>query len=164
MAGVIKSVNELWDQFCPNDPVRYTFLEERFGLMYSHVKRTGRIIMSFTILTIIIACLGLFALSSYMIEQRRREISIRLVMGASLISIYKLLTRNFLIMVAISFIVAVPLAWYIMHKWIENYAYRIQITWDMFLLAGLIGILIAILTISYQSIKAAYTNPVDKLR
>jgi putative ABC transport system permease protein len=164
ISGVINSITDLWDQFCPNETIRYSFLDESFEAMYSDVKRTGRIIMSFAFLAIIIACLGLFALSSYMIEQRRREISIRLVMGASLISIYKLLTRNFLIMVAISFIVAVPLAWYIMHKWIENYAYRIQITWDMFLLAGLIGILIAILTISYQSIKAAYTNPVDKLR
>ncbi len=102
--------------------------------MYSDVKRTGRIIMSFAILAIIIACLGLFALSSYMVEQRSKEISIRLVMGASLKNIYGLLIQNFLIMVLISLVIAIPVAWYIMQKWIENYAYRIQISWDVFFL------------------------------
>jgi putative ABC transport system permease protein len=164
MTGVIKSVNALWDQFCPNDPVRYTFLEESYAAMYSDVKRTERILLSFSILTVIIACLGLYALSSYMVEQRNKEVSIRLVMGASLNNIYRLLTQDFLILIVISLILAIPVAWYFMHKWIESYAYRIQISWDVFVLAGAIGILITILTISYQSIKAAFTNPVDKLR
>ncbi len=159
MAGVIKSINALWDQFCPNEPVRYSFLEESFAVMYSDVKRTGRIIMSFAILTIIIACLGLFALSSYMVEKRSKEVSIRLVMGASLKNIYRLLIQDFLILIVISLVIAIPAAWYFMHKWIENYAYRIQISWDVFVLAGAIGIFITILTISYQSIKAAFTKP-----
>jgi len=164
IAGVINSISALWNQFCPNEPFRYSFLEERYAEMYSDVKRTGRIIMSFAILTIIIACLGLFALSSYSVEQRRKEISIRLVMGASLKNIYRLLIQDFLILILISLILAIPVAWYTMQKWIENYAYRIKINWDIFILAGIIGILIAILTISYQSIRAAYTNPIDKLR
>jgi putative ABC transport system permease protein len=164
IAGGIKSISALWDQFCPNEPFRYSFLEERYTVMYSDVKRTGWIIMSFAILTIIIACLGLFALSSYTVEQRSKEISIRLVMGASLKNIYRLLIQNFMILILISLILAIPVAWYSMQKWIENYAYRIKISWDIFFLAGIIGILISVLTISYQSIRAAYRNPLDKLR
>lgn len=160
----IKSIGAIWDQFCPNEPIRYSFLEESFAEMYSDVKRTGRIIMSFAILTIIIACLGLFALSSYMVEKRSKEVSIRLVMGASLNNIYRLLTQDFLILIVISLVIAIPAAWYFMHRWIENYTYRIQISLDVFLLAGVIGILIALITISYQSVKAAFTNPVEKLR
>ena len=164
ISGTINSITELWDQFCPNETIRYTFLEESFAKMYSDVKRTGLIILSFAILVIIIACLGLFALSSYMVEQRSKEISIRLVMGATLNNIYRLLIGNFMILILISFGIAIPVAWYVMQKWIENYAYRIQISWDVFLFAGIIGILIAILTISYQSVQAAIRNPVEKLR
>jgi putative ABC transport system permease protein len=164
MSGVISSITELWDQFCPNESIRFTFLEESFEAMYSDLKRTGRIIMSFAILAIIIACLGLFALSSFMVEKRSKEISIRLVMGAPIKNIYRLLIQNFFILIMISLVIAIPVARYIMQKWIENYAYRIQIGWDVFLLAGIIGILIAVLTISYQSVRAAYVNPVDKLK
>jgi len=164
ITGVIKSINELWDQFCPNEPIRYSFLDKGFIKMYSDVKRTGRIIMSFAILTVIIACLGLFALSSYSVEQRRKEVSIRLVMGASFNNIYRILTRDFITLILISLVIAIPLAWYMMNRWIENFAYRINITWVTFLFAGVLGTLIALLTISYQAIKAASANPVDNIK
>ena len=164
MTGVINSITELWDQFCPNESIRYTFLDESFEAMYAEVKRAGRIILSFAILAIIIACLGLFALSSYMVEQRSKEISIRLTVGASIYNIYSLLIQKFLFLVLISFGLAIPIAWYLMQKWLENYAFRIKISWDVFFFAGIIGLLIAIGTLSYQSIRAAQINPVEKLK
>ena len=164
MRRLLASVTSVWDQFSPNQAIRYTFLDESFAMMYADVQRMGRIFTSFAILAIIVACLGLFALSAFMVEQRSKEISIRLVLGASLSNIFRLLTQNFLRLVLISFVIAIPLAWYMMQKWLEDYEYRIQIGWDVFLLAGLLAVLIAILTISYQSIRAALMNPVDNLR
>ncbi|HZI26372.1 MAG TPA: FtsX-like permease family protein, partial [Chryseolinea sp.] len=119
---------------------------------------------SFAVLAIVVACLGLFALSAFMVEQRNKEISIRLVLGASVNNIFGLLTRNFVKLVIISFVIAVPFAWYMMQTWLEDYAYKIEITWDVFLLAGTISVLIALLTISYQSLRAALANPATSLR
>ncbi len=164
MASVIQSIAAVWKTFSPNQPIRYTFLDESFARMYDDVQRMGRIFTTFAILAIIVACLGLFALSAFMVEQRGKEISIRLVLGASLNSIFNLLTLNFLKLVFISIIIAIPIAWYMMHKWLEDFTYRTEITWDVFVLAGIMAVLIALFTISYQSIKAALANPVNSLK
>ncbi len=164
MAAMIQSVTTLWNEFSPNQSIRYTFLDQGYAQMYDDVRRIGSIFKIFAILAIIVACLGLFALSSFMIEQRGKEISIRLVLGASINNIFILLTRNFLKLVLIALIFAIPIAWYMMQRWLEDYKYRIHINWNVFLLAGLMAALIAILTISYQSIRAALMNPVDSLR
>jgi len=164
ISKVIKQVKSVWDQFSPHAVFRYTFLDERFAMSYANVQRMGRIFTGFAILTIIIACLGLFALSAYMVEQRRKEISLRLVMGAPLKNIFGLLTSNYLFLILISLTIAIPISWYGMNKWLEDYVYRIKITWDVFVAAGLISVLIAILTISYLSIRAALSNPVNNLR
>ena len=164
MPELMQSVTAIWKKFSPNLTIRYSFLDEGYARMYDDVQRMGRIFTNFAILAIIVACLGLFALSAFMVEQRSKEISIRLVLGASLNSIFRLLTQNFLLLVLISLVIAIPIAWYMMQKWLEDYEYRIQIGWDVFLLAGLLAVLIAILTISYQSIRAALMNPVDNLR
>jgi putative ABC transport system permease protein len=132
--------------------------------MYDDVQRMGRIFSTFAVFAIIVACLGLFALSAFMVEQRSKEISIRLVLGASTSNIFRLLTQNFLKLVLIALIIAVPVAWYGMHQWLQDYEYRITITWDIFLLSGLLAVCIAVLTISYQSIRAAFMKPVDTLR
>jgi putative ABC transport system permease protein len=132
--------------------------------MYSDVQRMGQISTSFSVLAIAVACLGLFGLSAFMVEQRSKEISIRIVLGASMQNILKLLTQNFMMLVLISFALATPIAWYIMKKWLEDYTYRINITWDVFAFAGLAAFVIALLTISYQSIRAAIMNPVDSLK
>jgi putative ABC transport system permease protein len=132
--------------------------------MYEDVQRMGTVFGSFAVLAIIVACLGLFALSSFMVEQRGKEISIRLVLGASVNTILRLLTQGFVKLVAISFVLAAPLAWYMMRKWLEDYEYRIDITWDIFVVAGMISVGIALLTISYQSMKAALANPATRLR
>ena len=164
VSEVIEEVSSVWNQFSPNETFQYSFMDESFARMYDNVQRMGRIFTSFAVLAIMIACLGLFALSAFMIEQRSKEVGVRLVLGASLQNIIFLLTQNFLMLVFISFIIATPIAWYLMQRWLEDFAYRIEIGWDIFLLAGLMAGGIAVLTISYQSIKAALMNPVKTLR
>lgn len=164
LAGLVGSVEEVWRQFSPHQEMRYTFLDESFARMYDDVQRTGQIFTTFAILAIMVACLGLFALSAFMVEQRRKEISIRLVLGASLKNILRLLTQNFLLLVVIALLIAGPIAWYTMKRWLADYEYRIPIGWEVFALAGLSALLIAAVTISYQSIRAALENPVHGLR
>ncbi len=142
MAEMIQSVTMLWNKFMPHQPIRYTFLDESYARMYEDVQRMGYLFASFAALAIVVACLGLFALSAFMVEQRNKEISIRLVLGASVNNIFGLLTRNFVKLVMISFVIAVPFAWYMMQTWLEDYAYKIEITWDVFLLAGTISVLL----------------------
>lgn len=164
MSSVIQSLHKVWDKFMPHQPFRYAFLDERYARMYEDVERTGKIVACFAGLAIIVACLGLFALSSFMVEQRSKEISIRLVLGAPARSIFKLLTQNFVKLVLISLIIATPLSWYMMQRWLEGYAYKIDITWDVFVIAGIIAVFIAVFTVSFQSIRAALTKPIDSLR
>lgn len=163
MSKTISDLTRIWDAFSPNQAIRYSFLDERFALMYADIKRTGRIFTSFAILAIIVACLGLFALSSYMAEQRSKEMSIRKVLGASVISIFRKLTQSFLLLVLLSLVIAVPLSWYLMRKWLQDYEYRIDISWEVFVYAGLIAMAIALLTVSAQAVRAALENPVKAL-
>lgn len=164
MGAMIRSVTALWNEFAPNQTIRYSFLDQQYARMYEDVERTRSIFSIFAILAIIVACLGLFALSAFLVEQRSKEISIRLVLGASINNILRLIVQNFLILVIISFFIAIPIAWYMMDQWLEDYKYRIQIGWEVFLLAGLMAASIAIFTISFQSIRAAFMNPVDTLK
>ncbi|MFZ6001459.1 MAG: ABC transporter permease [Bacteroidota bacterium] len=164
MPELIASITTTWKKFAPQQPLRYNFLDQRYAAMYEDVQRTGRIFTSFAILAIAVACLGLFALSAFMVEQRAKEISIRLVLGASVNSIFGMLTKNFLLLVLIAFLVATPVAWYLMQKWLQDYAYRIDMTWEVFALAGTMAAFIALATISYQAIKAAMASPVKSLR
>lgn len=164
MQAMIQAVTKVWKEFSPNQPVRFTFLDDSYARMYDDVQRIGNLFSAFALLAIIVACLGLFALSAFMTEQRSKEISIRLVLGASAKSIIQLLTGNFLKLVLISLVIAAPIAWYMMNTWLQDYAYRIEITWDVFIISGLIAGLIAILTIGYQSVRAALMNPVESLK
>lgn len=164
MPHLIKAVSEVWKTFSPNQPVRYTFLDQSYARMYDDVDRVGSIFSSFAVLAIIVACLGLFALSAFMVEQRGKEISIRLVLGASLKNIFSLLTLNFLKLVIISLIIAVPISLYMAREWLKDFAYRTEIGWDIFVFAGIVSLLIAVLTISYQSVRAALMDPVKSLR
>lgn len=160
----LASITQVWKQFAPNQVIRYTFLDQRYAQMYEDVARVGKIFTSFALLAILVACLGLFALSSFMVEQRHKEISIRLVLGASISNIVQLLTQNFVKLVCISFCIATPLAWYMMQDWLQDYQYRINITFDTFLIAGCLSLGIALLTIGYQAISAALKNPAEGLR
>jgi putative ABC transport system permease protein len=164
MQDAVQSITKVWKKFMPHQALRYTFLDDSYARMYDDVRRTGNIFASFSILAIIVACLGLFALSAYMVEQRNKEISIRLVLGASLRSIFRLLTDQFVKLVLFSFVLAVPLSWYLMNTWLEEYVYRIEIGWEIFIVAGILSLMIALVTVSYQSIRAALVNPAQSLR
>jgi putative ABC transport system permease protein len=164
VSQVLESVNSAWQKFSPHQSIRYTFLDDSFATMYEDVQRMGRIFTTFAILAIVVACLGLFALSAFMVEQRSREISIRLVMGASIRNVFHLLTNNFFVLISVSLGISIPVAWYFMEKWLNDFAFKISITWEVFAVSGLIVFLIAVLTIGYQSIKAAFINPVKSLR
>jgi putative ABC transport system permease protein len=164
MRGNIQAITNLWRKFAPHQPIRYSFLDERYAAMYVDVQRTGKIFTSFSVLAILVACLGLFALSAFMVEQRSKEISVRLVLGASVDRIFKMLTWNFVKLVLIAFLLASPLSLLLMHKWLEDYAYKTEIGWDIFAMTGATAILIALFTITYQSLRAAWVNPIINLK
>lgn len=164
MAGLIQSVTQVWKAFSPNQPIRYTFLDESFATMYADVQRIGNILSTFALLAIIVACLGLFALSSFMIEQRTKEIGIRKINGAKISEMMLMLNKNITKWVITAFIIATPIAWYVMNKWLQNFAYRAEPSWWIFGLAGLLALGIALLTVSWQSWRAASRNPVEALR
>jgi len=160
----LSTLKASWNKFFPNIPFEYQFLDQQFDALYRAETRIGHIFTAFSLLAIFVACLGLFGLSAYMVEQRNREIGIRKVLGASLPSIVGLLSHDFVKLVIIGFVIAAPFAWYTMSRWLADFAYRIEIGAGVFILAGAAAILIALLTVSWQSIRAAMMNPVDSLR
>ncbi|HZY80481.1 MAG TPA: ABC transporter permease [Cyclobacteriaceae bacterium] len=161
---VIKTIESQWKKLGPGQPFDYSFLDEDFGNMYSAEQRLGRIFTVFAVLAIIIACLGLFALTAFTAEQRTKEIGIRKVLGASVSGIVVLLSKEFGKLILIAFILAAPVAWYGIDKWLESYQYKTEIGVFVYLLAGLAAFGIAWLTMSFQSIKAALANPIKSLR
>ena len=161
---IIDELGRIHSKFDSENPFEYYFMDDVFNDLYKAEERLAKILASFTILAIVIACLGLFGLISFMAVQRTKEIGIRKTLGASVQSIVRLLSGDFLMLVIIAFILASPAAWYFMNQWLQDFAYRIQINWWIFLLAGTIAVIIALLTISTQAVKAAIANPVKALR
>ena len=153
-----------WKKLNPNEPFEYSFLDQDFQKNYESERKQASLINYFTIIAIIISCLGLFGLATFTAEQRRKEIGIRKVLGASVSGLVTLLSKDFLRLVIIAVIIASPLAWYVMHKWLQNFAYQTSITWQVFALTALIAVVIAFVTISFQAIKAAIINPVKSIR
>jgi putative ABC transport system permease protein len=164
MPGALAQMEKTWKKFLPEVPFEYTFMDESFENLYRSEERQKTIFTVFACIAIFIACLGLFGLSAFAITQRIKEIGIRKVLGASLGSIVQLLSTDFLKLVAIAAVIAFPVAWYAMHKWLEDFAYRSSVPWWIFVIAGLLAAAIALFTISFQAIKAALTNPVKNLR
>ncbi|WP_374949090.1 ABC transporter permease [Mucilaginibacter sp.] len=162
--GTLAAIESKWKQILPNRPYSYFFLDEFFDRQYRAEQRFGKLFFNFSILAIAISCLGLLGLASYSTYQRTREIGIRKVLGASTSGIVNMLSMDFMKLVLISFFIATPVAWYFMHKWLQDFAYRIDIQWWVFVVAGILALLVAITTISFQAIKAALTNPVKSLR
>ena len=157
-------LEKTYKKFVPETPFQYNFLDERFQMLYDSETRQGSIFAVFAGIAIFIACLGLFGLSAFAITQRTKEIGVRKVLGASVSSIVQLLSKDFLRLVGVAALIAFPVAWYAMYNWLEEFAYRVTIAWWIFLLAGIIAALIAVITISLQAIKAALANPVKSLR
>ncbi|BFP41300.1 ABC transporter permease [Flavobacteriaceae bacterium GF1] len=160
----ISSIERIWNDLAPGQPFDYYFMEDSFNNTYKSEQRLGRIFIIFTVLSIIIACLGLFGLATFNAEKRTKEIGVRKVMGAGVGQIAYRLTMDFLKLVGVAILVSIPLGWYVMGKWLEDFSYRIEIGWWVFILAALLALIISIVTVSYQSIKAAIVNPVKSLR
>jgi putative ABC transport system permease protein len=160
----IDHVRQAWNAAFPGNPFEYYFLDDYFNRQYANDRKFGQLFTTFASLAILISCLGLFGLSSYTAGQRIKEIGIRKVLGASVTNITAMLSLDFLRLVLFSILIATPLTWLIMYSWLQSYAYRASIRWWVFALAGLIALLIALLTVSFQAIKAALTNPVKSLR
>jgi putative ABC transport system permease protein len=162
--AALSHIEKTWKRFLPETPYQYTFLDENFDRLYQSEQRQGTIFTIFASIAIFIACLGLFGLSAFTITQRIREIGIRKVLGANTSSIVRLLSLDFLKLVALAAIVAFPIAWYFMNQWLDDFAYRTNISWWIFLVAAMAALLVALITISFQAIKAALANPVKSLR
>ena len=158
------NIQALWKKLAPAEPFEYSFMNEDFNRMYNAEQRIGKIFISFAILAILIACLGLFGLATYASEQRTKEIGIRKVLGATVTNIVSMLSKEFLKLVILAALIAFPVAWWAMHKWLQNFAYRIEISWWVFAIAAVAVVLIALFTISFKAIRAALSNPVKSLR
>lgn len=162
--GILAQIKSKWHTMVPAQALNFSFMDEDFNKQYLAEERTGNISITFSILAILIACLGLFGLVTYAAEQRIREIGIRKVLGASIGSIITMLSKDFILLVSISIVIATPVAWWAMHSWLQDFAYRIDISWWLFASAGVLALLIALATVSIQAIKAALANPVKSLR
>jgi len=162
--SLVSKVESIWKKMAPGMPFAYRFLDESFDNMYRSEQRIGKLAIAFAILAIIIACMGLFGLATYASEQRVKEIGIRKVLGASVSNITQMLSKDFLKLILIASLIAFPIAGWAMYKWLQNFAYRIDIQWWVFLVAAAIALFIAMVTISFQAIKAAVANPVKSLR
>jgi putative ABC transport system permease protein len=164
VAGLLAAMKKDWDAYNTGEPFTYNFMDDLFNKTYSTEQKTGNILNIFSVLIILVACLGLFGLVTYTAEQRTKEIGIRKVLGASVSQVTQMLSKEFLKLVLIASLIAFPVAWWAMNKWLQSFAYRIHISWWIFVVAGLIALLIALLTVSFQAIKAAIANPVKSLR
>jgi putative ABC transport system permease protein len=164
LTQTINFITNKWKEFAPHRPFEYRFMEEDYQQMYTTELRTGKVFNIFSVIAILLACLGLFGLSAYAAKQKIKEIGIRKVMGASAGNITLLLSGNFLKLVFIAFLIAAPAAWFAMYKWLQSFAYRIDFGWWVFIVAGMLTLIIAMFTVSFQAIKAAVANPVKSLK
>jgi putative ABC transport system permease protein len=164
LGPVISAVEDKWKSLAPGRPFNYTFLDEDFNKTYKAEQETGKLFVTFALFAIFIGCLGLFGLVTYAAEQRTKEIGVRKVLGASVTGIVAMLSRDFAKLLLVASLIAFPLGWWVMHNWLQNFAYRISIDWWIFALAALIATLIALVTVSIKAMKAAMANPVKSLR
>ncbi|MFL5810654.1 MAG: ABC transporter permease [Flavisolibacter sp.] len=162
--GTLKNLETVWKQRIQHRPFEYHFLDEDYAALYKTEQRTANVFTSFSTLAILLACLGLFALTAYTMVRRTKEIGIRKILGATVPDILSLVSKDFLKLILIAVVIASPVAWYATNKWLEDFSYKIQIEWWVFALAGCATLLIAFITISLQAIKTAMTNPVKNLR
>jgi putative ABC transport system permease protein len=163
-AKAIAAAQKVWKTYPSEVPFEYSFLEDDFNRMYKDDQRTGTLFNVFAIAAILISCLGLFGLATYTAQVKTKEIGIRKVLGASVTSLIRLLSKEFIVLILTAFVIATPLAWYFMSRWLRDFAYRININWWIFLVTGVLAIIIALLTVGFQAIKAAIANPVKSLR
>jgi putative ABC transport system permease protein len=164
LAKTMSQVEESWKKIYPEDNFKYYFLDQEFEAQYRSERVFGRVFSMFTGLAIFVAAIGLFGLAIYSANKRTKEIGIRKVNGARNSEILIILNKNFVKWVAIAFVIATPVAWYIMHNWLDTFAYKTSLNWWIFAFAGILALFIAVLTVTWQSWKTAITNPVKALR
>src|SRR5688572_25651748 len=164
MSSAMQSVKTIWDQAFAVTVYEYSFLDDKIASFYKQQGQLSQLYKLFAAIAIFLSCLGLYGLASFMAVQRIKEVGIRKVLGASVGSVIYLFSKEFIILIAIAFIIASPVAWYFMDKWLQNYVYRIDISWWIFIVGGISAIIIALLTVSFQAIKAAVANPVKSLK
>jgi putative ABC transport system permease protein len=160
----LTTMETVWHKFLPNEPIDYAFMDDTFNALYKADIKTSKLIPAFSMIAIIISAMGLFGLTAFTVERKRKEIGVRKVLGASVGSITTLLSKEFVVLVCIAIMIASPIAWWVMNKWLEDFAYRININWSVFVFAGIIALFIALVTVSFQAVKAAVANPVKSLR
>ena len=160
----LSRIGSVYKKYDPDTPFDYKFIDDEYATKFSNEERIGNLASVFAILAVFISCLGLFGLASFVAEQRTREIGVRKVLGASVLNIWKMLSVDFVLLVIIACLIAVPIAWYFLNQWLLNYKYHTNISWGVFVLTGIGALLITIFTVSFQAIKAALTNPVKSLR
>jgi len=164
ISSIINAIKNKWMGMVPAQPFNYTFMDTDFDNVYTAEQRTGTLFITFAVFAIVIGCLGLFGLVTYAAEQRTKEIGVRKVLGASVSGIVTMLSKDFAKLILIASLIAFPIAWWSMHKWLQSFAYRITISWWVFIVAATTATVIAMITISFQAIKAAIANPVKSLR
>ncbi|MNS33010.1 Macrolide export ATP-binding/permease protein MacB [compost metagenome] len=160
----LSKIGAIFRKYDPEAPFEYRFIKEEYSIKFSDEDRIGKLASGFAMLAILISCLGLFGLASFVAEQRTKEIGVRKVLGATVFNLWRLISKDFVLLVIISFFIATPLAYYFMSGWLQRFEYRTEMSWWIFVFAGLAAILITLLTVSYQAIKAAIANPVKSLR
>ena len=160
----VNQVEAIWKKFAPDEDMNWAFLNDELNLLYRSEESSAKIFNAFTSLAVTLACVGLFGLTAYVTQQRTKEIGIRKVLGAALGTILLLLSRDFVKLIIIASILAIPIAWYIVDYWLSNFAYRINIDWLTFIWASLLALILALITTSYHAIKIAHINPVKSLR
>lgn len=164
VAGFLAILKSQWSAFKPEGPLNYYFLDEKFAALYASEQKTGQIFTCFAVIAVVIASLGLFGLAAFITQQRTKEIGIRKVLGASVPQVLLLVSKEFVLLVGIACIIAIPVTWWAMNAWLQNFAYRVGIAWWVFAIAGIIAVVIAVFTISSQAVKAAIANPIDSLK
>jgi len=160
----LAAARQLMQRYNPGRPFTYSFLDDEFDTLYRTDQRLATLILAFSVIAIVISCMGLFGLAAFAAEQRMKEIGIRKVLGASVRSIVALLSGDFIRLVTLSILIAAPVAGWVMYKWLQDFAYHIPLGADIFILAGVLAVAIALMTISFQSVRAALSNPVKNLR
>jgi putative ABC transport system permease protein len=164
LKNTIAHIEKVWATFAPGYPLDYKFLDDNFGEMYKSEDKLSTLLWIFTVMAIVVGCMGLFGLAAFSAEQRTKEIGIRKVLGASVISIVTMLSKNFLKPVLIASVIAFPIGWWMMTEWLQDFPYRVNISWGVFGIAAIAALVIALMTVSFQTIKAALSNPVKSLR
>jgi ABC-type antimicrobial peptide transport system permease subunit len=164
ISSTLQSVKTIWEQTFPNFVYEYRFLDDKIASFYKQENQLSQLYKIFAAIAIFLSCLGLYGLASFMAVQRIKEVGIRKVLGATAGNIVYLFSKEFIILIAIAFAIAAPIAWWVMHQWLQDYVYRINISWWLFAAGGAASILIALATVSFQAIKAAIANPVKSLR